>query len=56
MIRKEPSPLKRRRSKMNKMLFSSLNGDRKNGVFAKDIEKGATIFEAYQNDTISEKD
>lgn len=41
---------------MNKMLFTSISGERKNGVLIKDIEKGANIFEAYQNDTISEKD
>ena len=41
---------------MNKMLFTSISGDRKNGVLTKDSDKGTIIFEAYQNDTISEKD
>ena len=38
------------------MLFTSLNGDKKNGIFMKDFDKGQAMFDPDQNDTISEKD
>ena len=56
MIRKDPSPLKRRKSKMNMMLFTSINGDKRNVTFNKDFDKGSNLFEAFQNDSISERD
>lgn len=56
MIRKDPSPLKRRKSKMNRMLFTSINGDKRNVTFNKDFDKGTTMFEAFQNNSISERD
>lgn len=41
---------------MNRMMFTSINENRKNGMFLKDEDKMATMFEAYRSDTISEKD
>lgn len=38
------------------MLFTSMNGEKKNGMIVKDLEKGINLFDSYQNDTISEKD